>query len=204
VSDTSLKLQIVPPNDLAEIENLWTDPLRGDGITTQGILNIPVGKPPRADFIRAHPGDTHRRNSVCVVVKAKDGYDDTHYLVTPELATKLELDGKPFVLTTLVDREGRLRIWPIRLPAEDERENPWWESGRKAVRRAMETWVRVIPSRGANATIEAEPGYAPDPDWSKVKPFNELVKIAFGEFGIIRDMDHPIVRELYGRRQRGE
>jgi hypothetical protein len=200
---TKPKLQVVPPDDLAEIENLWTDPSRGDGITTQGLLNIPVGKPSRYEFIRAHPDNTHRRNTVIVTVKEKGGFDEAFYLVTPELAAKLELDGKPFVLATIVDRVGNLRIWPIRLPAEDEKDNPWWDTARQAVRRAMDVWIRVVPGKGSYATIDAESGYAPEPDWSKVKPFNELIKIAFGELGIIRDMDHPVVRELFGKKQRG-
>lgn len=49
-------------------------------------------------------------------------------------------------------------------------------------------------------TRDAQPGYAPDPDFSKLPPFNELVRLAFGEQGIIRDKSHPIYRELYGIR----
>jgi hypothetical protein len=42
------------------------------------------------------------------------------------------------------------------------------------------------------------PGYAPDPDFSKLPPFNDLVKLGFGEYGVIRDTTHPIYRELFG------
>ena len=44
----------------------------------------------------------------------------------------------------------------------------------------------------------ALPGYAPDPDFSKLPPFNDLVKLGFGEYGVIRDTTHPIYRELFG------
>ena len=44
----------------------------------------------------------------------------------------------------------------------------------------------------------ALPGYAPDPDWTKVPPFEELVAIAFGEHGVITSESHPIYRELFG------
>ena len=50
----------------------------------------------------------------------------------------------------------------------------------------------------AYQTREAQPGYAPDPDFSKLPPFDELVKLAFGEHGIIRDEKHPIARDLLG------
>jgi hypothetical protein len=45
---------------------------------------------------------------------------------------------------------------------------------------------------------EAQPGYAPDPDWSKLPAFDQLVELAFGPHGIIRDVNHPIYRDLMG------
>ena len=54
-------------------------------------------------------------------------------------------------------------------------------------------WVRR-----AFQTRNALPGYAPDPDFRKLPPFNDLVKLAFGEHGVIRDTGHPIYRELFG------
>ena len=47
-------------------------------------------------------------------------------------------------------------------------------------------------------TRDAQPGYAPDPDWKKLPAFNELVKAAFGPHGVIQDTTHPIYRELMG------
>jgi hypothetical protein len=201
---TKPKLQIVPQDDLGDMERLWVNPLHGDGITSPGLLNIPVGKPGRYEFIRAHPDEGYRRCAVVVPVKDREGFEETFYLVQQDLAAKLELDGKPYILCTVIDRLGNLRIWPVRLPAEGEKDNKWWESARLAVRRAIDIWLRVIPGRAGYATIDAEPGYAPEPDWSKVKPFNELIKIAFGEVGIIKSMDHPVVRELFGKSQRGQ
>jgi hypothetical protein len=58
--------------------------------------------------------------------------------------------------------------------------------------------VKLLWQRRAFTTREAMPGYAPDPDWSKLPSFNELVKLAFGAHGIIRDTNHPIYRELFG------
>ena len=62
----------------------------------------------------------------------------------------------------------------------------------------MDHWVKLVWTRGAYQVREALAGYAPDPDWSKLPPFDELVTLAFGEHGIIRDANHPIVRELMG------
>ena len=46
--------------------------------------------------------------------------------------------------------------------------------------------------------VQTNSGYAPDPDYSKLPPFDELVRLAFGEHGVIRDRNHPIYRELFG------
>jgi hypothetical protein len=43
-----------------------------------------------------------------------------------------------------------------------------------------------------------KPGYAPDPAWEKLPPFEELLVRAFGEKNIIRDSSHPMYRNLLG------
>jgi hypothetical protein len=58
--------------------------------------------------------------------------------------------------------------------------------------------VKLSWARRAYITREALEGYAPDPDWKQLPPFNDLVQRAFGEHGIIRDTAHPIYRELIG------
>jgi hypothetical protein len=199
------KLSIVPPGgDFADIENLWISPMHGDGITSPGVLRIPVGKPDKYNFVRAHRGADYRRHAVMIPIKEREGFDETFYLVSPPLARELELDGRPYVLSLLVDRVGNLRIWPIRLAAENEKDNAWWETGRAAVRRALDAWVRVIPGKTGYHTIDANEGFAPEPAWDKVKSFNELIQIAFAPQGIIKDLDHPVVRDLFGKAQRGD
>ena len=42
------------------------------------------------------------------------------------------------------------------------------------------------------------PATRPIRTFSKLPPFNDLVKLAFGEHGVIRDTSHPIYRELFG------
>jgi hypothetical protein len=62
----------------------------------------------------------------------------------------------------------------------------------------MDKWVRLVWRRGVYDTRDPSSGYAPDPDWSKLPPFDELVRLAFGEHEIIRDREHRIVRDLFG------
>jgi hypothetical protein len=67
-----------------------------------------------------------------------------------------------------------------------------------AAKAGMERWVKLVWARRAYLTRDAQVGYAPDPDFSKLPPFNDLVKLAFGENGVIRDTSHHIYRELFG------
>ena len=62
----------------------------------------------------------------------------------------------------------------------------------------MDGWVKIVWVKRAYQTREAGPGYAPDPDFSKLPDFNELVKLGFGDHGVIRDKSHAVYRDLYG------
>ena len=59
-------------------------------------------------------------------------------------------------------------------------------------------WVKLIWKGRAFVTREAKPGYAPEPAWEKVPPFEELMIKAVGEKNIIRDSSHPMYRNLIG------
>ena len=50
----------------------------------------------------------------------------------------------------------------------------------------------------------SKPGYAPDPAWEKLPPFEELLIKAVGEKNIIRDSSHPMYRNLIGDKPTGE
>jgi len=50
----------------------------------------------------------------------------------------------------------------------------------------------------AYITRDAQPGYAPDPDISRIPAWNDLVRLSIGENGVIRDTSHFMYRELYG------
>ena len=107
-------------------------------------------------------------------------------------------EARPCTLVAVVYRDGTPRLWPLKFPRDGERDNEAWTSARSAARKAMDRWVKLVWSSRTYQTREAQPGYAPDPDWSKLPDYNELVKLAFGEKGIIRDESHPVYRDLLG------
>jgi hypothetical protein len=187
-----------PIEDASDIEALWSDPMLGDGITDVHYNSVPVGKP--KDFFRTHPDKTHRRRTEIYTHKPEGIIEEQHYIVAPAMQGQIP-EARPCTLVVVVDREGAPRLWPIKFPKEAEKDNEAWRTARVAARNGIDHWVKLVWVKRAYQTRDAQPGYAPDPDFGKLPSFNDLVKTAFGEHGIIRDTSHPIYRELFGMPQ---
>jgi hypothetical protein len=183
------------PDDAGDIEALWFDPKLGDGIVNVSLHSVAVGKP--KDFFRTVVDPAYRRRAEFYVHKPEGVIDEQHYIIAGPMRKKIE-EARPCTLVTVVYRDGTPRIWPISFPRDGERDNEAWISARVAAKIGMEKWVKLIWARCAYKTRDAKPGYAPEPDYSKLPPFNDLVRLAFGENGIIRDEQHAIYRELFG------
>jgi hypothetical protein len=184
-----------PIPDAADIEALWLDPALGDGIVDVTYHVVPVGKP--RDFFRTVVDPAYRRRTEIYTHKPEGVIDEVNYIIAPAMHGQIP-EARPCTLVTVVYRDGSPRLWPVRFPRDGERDNESWVSARAAAKIGMERWTKLIWVRRAYLTRDALPGYAPDPDVSKLPPFNELVRLAFGDHGIIRDTTHPIYRELFG------
>jgi hypothetical protein len=200
--------KVVPfvPDDALDIESMYVDPLIPGGAITRVTQKVSVGRPNKEVFYRSHPDDSHHRTVYLIVEASTNSSDEISYWIDPRIAGELAYDAKYFSLSTLIDREGNVRLCRARLPKQGERDNLYAETMRMAIQMAKEYWVRIIPNQitGRYDTLRADRGYAEDPDWSKVPPFDELMMSAFGPDGIIRRLDHPVVHKRMGRRQRGE
>jgi hypothetical protein len=183
------------PSDASDIADLWLDPKLGDGIVNVSFHSIAVGKP--RSFFRTVTDSAYRRRTEIYTHKPEGVIDEQHYIIAPAMRGKIE-EARPCTLVCVVYRDGTPRLWPISFPRDGERDNEAWASARVAAKLGMEKWTKLIWVQRAYQTRDALPGYAPDPDFSKLPPFDDLVKLAFGEGGIIRDPLHPIYRELFG------
>jgi hypothetical protein len=184
----------IPP-DAQDFESLWLDPGLGDGITDVSYHSVPTGKP--RDFFRTHPDIGYRRRSEIYTHKPEGAIDEQHYIIAPEMQGRIP-EARLCTIVCVVYRDGSPRLWPIKFPRDGERDNDAWATARAAARTAIDRWTKLVWVRRAYQTRDALPGYAPNPDFTKLPPFNDLVKLAFGEHGVIRDTDHPIYRELFG------
>jgi hypothetical protein len=188
-----------PVSDATDIASLWFDPALGDGIVDVSLHSVPVGKP--KDFFRTVTDHSYRRRTEIYVHKPEGVIEEITYVIGPTMRGKIP-EARPCTLVTVVYRDGTPRLWPVKHPKAGERDNDAWVTARAAARVGMDRWVKLVWVGRAYQTREALPGYAPDPDFSKLPQFDELVRLAFGEGGIIKDESHPIFRELFGMPQK--
>jgi hypothetical protein len=190
------KLEIVPPpSDALDLSDLWLDTNLGDPLTSTYQHSIPIRKP--KNFFRVHPDRGMRRHVEIYVHKPEGAVEEQHFVINKSMQGRL-LEARPAVLVVCIYRDGSLRLWPLRLAKEGEKDNDAWKSARNAARTAMSKWIRIVWAGRAYETREAQLGYAPDPDLKAVPPFEQLVMKAYGPQGIIGDPDHFMVRELMG------
>jgi len=156
------------------------------------VTTVQVRKPNRQEFVRVHPESDYCIETV--LLEFKD--EGETFLVAQELWQELGHELVPKVLYTTINRQGVLRLWPIRLPDVDGRLDDWNRSALLAAEIAKKQWVRVSSNRAAGAyeTYSAT-GELPEPEWPELT-FNQIVEIAFGEGRFITSLDHPAVRKL--------
>lgn len=160
--------------------------------TEKLLVHVPVRKPAKHQFFRVHPGEEYRLE--CFIVEI-DG--DETYLVDPALVGHMPGLARPVRLHLTVTRHGAPALWPLKLPGEDGKTNPWHESAAECADIAMEKWVRLVANRelGAYDVVVAE-GIPTEPAWPD-KTLAELVTKAFRD-RYVDSEDHPLIRELLG------
>ncbi len=159
------------------------------------LTHVPVRKPNKTDFIRVRPEPEYTRDFG--IVELKDAGET--YIITGGMMSEpgvFEL-VVPVRLVTTITRQNTIGLWPLKLPKEEGRENPWHSSALEAAQMAMAKWVRIAPdmSLGAYQVYEATANL-PDPEWPD-HSFSELVQRGF-KGKIVDSPDHPLIDALLG------
>jgi hypothetical protein len=189
------KPKLVVPDDAQDLDSLWLDEKVGDALTDVHFHNIPVGKP--KDFFRVCPDKAYRRPAEIYTHKVEGEIEETQYLIDRPLHGLFD-EAQHCLLVTVVYRDGSPRLWPLKQPKEGDKDIEAWSSARSAAKTAQTRWVKLVWKKGRYVTRDALPGYAPEPEWDKLPPYMDLVRLGFGEHCIIRTRDHPIARALLG------
>jgi hypothetical protein len=183
-------------DDPFDLKNLR---LSQDFVETAGVkrllTTVPVDKPNDQDFVRVHPDPEYRAPLATIVLRDERR---EHYLVTPSIARELPGEFVLNMMFTAINRQGVVRLWPVRLPAPDGRINTWNQSAMEAAELAMQRWVRVKANMSLRAyEMIVTEASIPDPVWPE-QSFQELLRIGFKGDKLITGFDHPVIKRLRG------
>ena len=85
------------------------------------LTTIPVRKPSKQVFVRAHPSEDYRLTTAVIDLKEEGEV----YLVAPSLVEALADEVTLVTIYTAVDRQGNAFLWAVKLPKDDARANAW-------------------------------------------------------------------------------
>jgi hypothetical protein len=162
------------------------------------VTMCPVRKPDKSQFIRVHPDPQYTIEAA--ILEDRESRDSP-YLVMPMAAHSAPDHTKHVTLTLAVTRGGDPFLWPIANPAMSKRSgSTWTDSALRARTTAMTTWVRVAPNMAKGGyDVRSAIVEIPEPVWPAGVTMRDLLEMAFGQSGLIRDEDHPVIQRLLGR-----
>lgn len=183
------------PSVFDNLADLALSPTDGGGTMREVLTHVPLERPKRQEFFRTHPDPAWSLTTSIIFDEENFGRDA--YLVLPDMRAVLLGDARPVLLVPIITRQGVFKYWPLKLPLDDGRPNPWFESAQTALELSKASWVCLKPDTALGAyRVQKAVGDIPDPIWPDKQP-NELLEIAF-RGRIIGSEDHPLVRRLRG------
>jgi hypothetical protein len=161
----------------------------------RALTVVPVRKPNRQEFFRTHPNEEYAVQIAILELKMENEI----YAISPEVAMAIPGETRVVRLTTTINRQGNVFLWPVLLPSNEGREMAWHSSAREAAERAQHVWVRMMANRGGGYyDIWEADGSVAEPLWPE-HSFQKLLKVAFGNGRLIDREDHPVLQQLLGR-----
>lgn len=155
---------------------------------------FPLQKPPKNKFVRVHPSPDYRMSGLLTLTDTDTG--QVMY-VSPDLELPEFIETQTRVTDLYAGQmsDGSFFLWPVH-----RSETTWFRAAKQAVKVAQSMWVAVVARRSANTYDLIEPEDAiPEPDWSSLPSFTEMVESAF-DGHMITHLDHPFLRKLRGFR----
>ena len=182
-------------DNLADLALSPVDGGGGNGLTQEVLTHVPLERPKRHEFFRTYSDPAWSLTTS--IVFDDEGFGRDAYLVLPNMRATLLGDARPVLLVPVITRQGVFKYWPLKLPLDDGRTSPWFDSAREALELSKNHWVCMKPdiALGAYRVTQAV-GDIPAPVWPDKQP-NELLEIAF-RGRIIDSEGHPLVRRLLG------
>jgi len=149
------------------------------------VTTVPVRKPHKQEWIRVHPDEAYR--SIFAVIRLEE--DGDYYIVAPAVASELINETLKVTIYTVINKQGIVFLWPVRVPDPDARVNTWFTTATEAAEMAMKRSVRVKANMALGAyevRLQDDPIPENDPVWPDLS-FTELLSIGFRKVGRLVD-----------------
>ncbi len=114
----------------------------------RAVLTIPVRKPDKTWWVRAHPGENYRLQTAVIELRGERGGGET-FLVAPHLRAGLaaEPTSRPKLSVAAVTPQGTPFLWEANLPRGD-REDSGSKTALEAAQLAVQGWIRGAANMG--------------------------------------------------------
>jgi hypothetical protein len=161
---------------------------------TKKITRVPVRKVSSKDFYRIRRDPDYRLVGARLI-------EDRHvnnkgfFLLAPgvKVPASLQKDVRSASIYTGMNHTGDVFLVVVL-----KSDTSWYDSARDMVQIATKQFIKVVANNGAGSYDYYEPhGFIPEPDWSSLPPFSQLLVLAFRD-RIIENSNHKAFRMLLG------
>lgn len=170
-----------------------------------GTVAIGIGRAPKDEFFRCHPGETFR--PLVPIIAQTNKMDRVFCTVTPGMLpvlNSLKISPAPYRVYLIQTETDVWRLVPVRQARKDGNQNTWDATIEIALHRAMKEWIRIYndPDRqdgdGGWKIFPAASERFSDPIWPAL-PMATLMRLAFADRGNrIDSPEHPLVQKWSG------
>ena len=188
------------PTKMPTPAELWVDPEKQAQETAvkQVLTVLPIRKPESHEFFRTHPSPEWEQQ--LVLLENKTERRDNYYIVLPGLTSQLDEAGIKYRMAFLyptITLQKAFFLSPVTVPGWDGRANDWSTSAYDAAQQSKKGWLKRVSLAGTYAIFPAE-NFHPEPRWPENMSPEHLYHLAFRDGRIIRDFDHPVLKQLRG------
>ena len=146
-------------------------------------------------FFRTHPSEDYERSGLSMLYHRKSRRP---YLVHPAIYDRIAAKCDLVTVYTCADDSGEFFLQLVKECDRRGNDNEWFQTRHEACRQARKYWT-LVEVGGSNYQVSIAEYPKPDPDWSELPSFDELLEKGFHDHKI-EDWDHPILKELRGSR----
>lgn len=158
------------------------------------VTSVPVRRPSPQEFFRVHPDPSYQMTAAAIIELREDR---ELYFVHPEIVPSVAGEYRASMIVTVVNRQGVLSLWALKLPTADRRRDEWGHSALEAAELAMKRWVRIRANMSLSAyEIFVAEAKMPEPVWPDLS-FPDILYIGFRD-RLIDHVDHPVLKRLRG------